>query len=72
MPRRVGFRGRLGVFELLVMNDEVRELIMERASSSRVIEAGKRNGLKLLREDGWEKVRDGITTVDEIVRLTRS
>ena len=70
--RNSGFRGRLGVFELLVMNDEVRELIMERASSSRVIEAGKRNGLKLLREDGWQKVRDGITTVDEIVRLTRS
>jgi general secretion pathway protein E/type IV pilus assembly protein PilB len=66
-----GYRGRLGIFELLVLNDEVRELIMKRAGSGSIITAGRKNGLVLLREDGWNKVRQGITTPAEVTRVTK-
>nr|NIM47818.1 type II/IV secretion system protein [Gemmatimonadales bacterium] len=59
--RNTGYSGRTGVFELLCMNEEIRELIMARASAGKIAEAGKRNGLVLLREDGWHKVRSGVT-----------
>ncbi len=67
-----GYRGRLGIFELLVLNDEVRELIMKRSGSGAIITAGRKNGLVLLREDGWNKVRQGITTPDEVQRVTKT
>ncbi len=66
-----GYRGRLGIFELLVLNDEVRELIMERAGAGSIMAAGRKNGLVLLREDGWNKVRQGITTPAEVGRVTK-
>jgi general secretion pathway protein E/type IV pilus assembly protein PilB len=66
-----GYRGRLGIFELLVLNDEIRELIMKRSGSGSIIAAGRKNGLVLLREDGWNKVRQGITTPAEVTRVTK-
>jgi len=70
--RNTGYSGRSGIFELLTMNEEIRELIMERASAGRIVEAGKRHGLVLLREDGWRKVRAGITTPEEVIRATKA
>jgi general secretion pathway protein E/type IV pilus assembly protein PilB len=69
--RRIGYKGRLGIFELLMMNDELRELVVQRASAGRVREAALRNGLRLLREDGWDKVRAGYTTPEEVLRVTK-
>lgn len=65
-----GHKGRSGLFELFVMNDEIRELIMEGATKDRLIAAGKRNGMITLRESGLKAIFDGITTIDEVVRET--
>ncbi len=69
--RNTGFSGRKGIFEFLVLEDEVRELVMQRASSSKVLACGRKHGLVLLRDDGFRKVRAGITTIDEVVRATK-
>ena len=68
--RNTGYRGRSGLYELMVMNDEIGELVMERVSTPKVVAAARRNGLRLLREDGWLKVRGGVTTIDEVVMCT--
>jgi type II secretory ATPase GspE/PulE/Tfp pilus assembly ATPase PilB-like protein len=68
--RKTGFRGRSGLYELLVMTDPIAEKIMERAPSPAIVAAGRENGLRLLREDGWAKVSRGITTVDEVLTCT--
>ncbi|MCC5828002.1 MAG: type II secretion system ATPase GspE [Phycisphaeraceae bacterium] len=69
--RGTGFRGRSGLYELMVNNDEISQKIMDRAPSFEVVHAAKRHGLRLLREDGWNKVRAGITTPEEVVRSTK-
>ncbi len=68
--RGTGFRGRTGLYELLVMNDELADHILHRRPPSELIQAGRRAGLRLLREDGWLKVRQGVTTLDEVVTCT--
>jgi type IV pilus assembly protein PilB len=66
----IGYKGQQGIFELLVINEEIERLIMERASSNQIREAAIRQGMITLRADGLEKVRDGVTTLAEIVRVT--
>lgn len=70
--RNTGFQGRKGIFELLVMTDEIRELILQRASAGKILRQAKEQGLILLREDGWAKVRKGITTLKEVVQATKA
>lgn len=65
-----GFRGRTGLFEIMVMNDELRDLIMNHASTSVLRDAAKRAGMKTLRENGLSAIYDGITTIEEVVRET--
>jgi type II secretory ATPase GspE/PulE/Tfp pilus assembly ATPase PilB-like protein len=68
--RTTGFRGRSGLFELLVMDDEIAHKIMERAPSPEIVRVGRTHGLRLLREDGWLKVRQGVTTIEEVLKCT--
>jgi len=68
--RYTGYVGRTGLFELLSVNDEVRNLILERASARAIGAVGLKHGMRPLRQDGWQKVREGITTIDEVVRAT--
>ncbi|MEN9677720.1 MAG: Type secretion system protein [Verrucomicrobiota bacterium] len=68
--RGTGYRGRTGLYELMVMNDVIAEKIIERAPSPQIVAAGRASGLRLLREDGWVKVRAGATTPDEVVLCT--
>jgi type II secretion system protein E len=68
--RNTGYRGRSGVYELMVMNDEIGGKVMERAPSPEVVAASRRAGTRLLREDGWLKVKSGVTTIDEVVMCT--
>lgn len=69
--RNTGYRGRMGIFEMLVMTDELREMVVRRCSATQLLENARANqGLKLMREDGWTKVRRGLTTADEILRVT--
>jgi general secretion pathway protein E len=66
-----GFTGRVGIFELMEMNDEIRRLIMSNEDAVEITNAARRNGMRSLREDGWHKVRAGITTADEVMRVTQ-
>jgi type II secretion system protein E len=68
--RKTGYRRRSGVYELLLMNDPIAKLINARASVPDIVAAGRKEGLRLLREDGWMKARQGITTVEEVLKCT--
>jgi len=65
-----GFRGRAGIYELLVVDDPVRQLILTKATSQVIRESARKKGMTTLREDGWKKVAKGITTVEEVLRVT--
>jgi len=65
-----GFRGRTGLYEIMAMNDEIRDLIMNHASTAVLREAAKRAGMHTLRENGLSAIYDGITTIEEVVRET--
>jgi len=65
-----GYKGRIGIFEIMVFNDEIRDLIMNQASTSVLRAAGMKAGMRLLRDNGLEAIYDGITTIDEIVKET--
>jgi general secretion pathway protein E len=66
-----GYRGRAGIFELMEMNDELRNLVMQNADASRLTVAARNAGMRNLREDGWMKVGLGLTTADEVMRVTQ-
>jgi len=66
-----GYQGRTGIFELLTTNDEMRALIHAQASEAQLREAALRNGMALIREDGERLVRLGISTEEELIRVTR-
>ncbi|MBI2300218.1 MAG: Flp pilus assembly complex ATPase component TadA, partial [Armatimonadetes bacterium] len=68
--RSTGYLGRVGLFELLVIDETITELILRRSSSSEIKEAAQSRGLVTLREEGWQKVLEGITSVEEITRVT--
>jgi len=65
-----GYRGRTGVFEIMVFNDEIRDLVMNQASTAVLRSAGQKAGMRLLRDNGLEAIYDGITTIDEVVKET--
>jgi len=67
--RGTGYKGRIGFYELMEVNDEIAELIVRRAPLADIREAAKANGMHELREDGLLKVLDGITTPDEVMRV---
>lgn len=67
---QTGFRGRCGIYELLVIDDEIRELILKKSTAQTICDQARKTGMTTLREDGWDKVAKGITTVEEILRVT--
>jgi general secretion pathway protein E len=66
-----GYRGRVGIFELMELNEELRGIIMRNEDASIITAAARRNGMRNLRDDGWEKVARGVTTPDEVIRVTQ-
>ena len=66
-----GYSGRIGIFEMMDLNEEIRDLIMQNADASKLTAAARRNGMRNLREDGWEKIAKGVTTVEEVMRVTQ-
>jgi type IV pilus assembly protein PilB len=66
----LGYKGRGAIMEILLINDEIRAKILETSEASALREVAIRNGMKSLRETGLSRVRDGITTIDEILRVT--
>ena len=67
-----GYRGRIALFEIMVFNDELRELVMEQASTNLLRNAAQKAGMKLLRDNGLAAIYDGVTTIDEVVKETIS
>jgi len=65
-----GYRGRTGIFEIMTFNDEIRDLIMNRASTNILRVAAQKGGMKLLRDAGLAAIYDGITTIDEVIKET--
>ena len=67
---QTGHRGRFGVFEIFVIDDEARKLIYEKVSSSVLRTRAREMGMRTLREDGVRKILAGLTTPDEVIRAT--
>jgi type IV pilus assembly protein PilB len=65
-----GYKGRTGLFEIMTFNDEIRDLIMENASTNVLRAAAQRNGMRLLRENGLHLLYEGVTTIEEVARET--
>jgi len=66
-----GYTSRVGIFELMELNEELRKLVMANADASVLTQAARRNGMRNLREDGWLKVSSGLTTAEEVMRVTQ-
>jgi len=66
-----GYSGRQAVYEFLVCGEEIRQLIMERSAASRIKKKAVELGMRTLRQAGWEKVKDGVTTPQEVIRVTK-
>ncbi len=67
--RGTGYKGRIGVYELMPLDDEIRELIVTRASIADIRTSAKKHGMQEMREDGLQKVLQGMTTPDEVMRV---
>jgi len=65
-----GYRGRAGIFEIMTFNDELRDLVINRSSTAVLNEAARRNGMRLLRDNGLDLVYNGTTTIEEVARET--
>ncbi len=70
--RDVGYRGRTGIYELLVTTDKVRELAHERATTWEIKQAALQQGMLTLRYDAWQRALTGETTIAEVMRVTKS
>jgi len=66
-----GYKGRTGVYELMSVDDSVRSLIHSRAAESQIFVAAEAGGLRSMREDGERLVAEGITSAEEVMRVTR-
>ena len=69
--RFTGYRGRTGIFEILKLNEKIQKLITQKASSKEIKQVALSLGMKTLRQAGWEKVKRGITTLEEVFRVTQ-
>ena len=68
--RSTGFRGRMGIYEVLQITEGIEPLVLQRSSSNAIKQKGIAEGMIPLRDDGWGKVLEGLTTVEEVLRVT--
>lgn len=69
--RHTGYKGRIGIFEFMEITDEIKQFILEKTSTDIIRRKATSLGMQVLRECGWQKVREGITTVEEVLRVTQ-
>ncbi len=69
--RQLGYQGRMGIYELLILNEALRPLILNRAPASTIAQKAIEFGMRTLRTDGWNKVKAGLTTIEEVLRVTQ-
>jgi general secretion pathway protein E len=66
-----GYHGRTGIYELMIISENIRNMITQKLSTSVIRRAAREEGLRTLREDGWLKVKRGVTTLEEVLRVTQ-
>jgi type IV pilus assembly protein PilB len=69
--QQTGYQGRIGIYEVLVIDDEIRQAIVDKKDASVINDLAIKNGMKSMTVDGLEKIKQGITTIDELMRVTR-
>jgi len=69
--RQTGYYGRHAIFEMMDLNYDIRQMILKSCSSGEIGEAARRSGMRTLAEDGWRLVREGLTTPEEVLRVTK-
>jgi type II secretory ATPase GspE/PulE/Tfp pilus assembly ATPase PilB-like protein len=70
--RQTGFSGRTGIFEILRMAEPIRELIQRRVTTGTIKAAAVAGGMKTLRQDGWQKIKAGVTSLSEVLRVSHA
>src|SRR5256714_12491342 len=70
--RQLGYQGRQGIYEILILNENLRPLILNRSAASTMAHEAIKNGMRTLRTDGWNKVKEGRTTIEEVLRVTQT
>ena len=70
--RQLGYQGRTGIYEILIVKESIRPLIMNRAPASTIAQRAIEDGMRTLRVDGWKKVKAGMTTIEEVLRVTQT
>ena len=70
--RQLGYQGRMGIYEILIVNEAVRPLILNRSAASTIAQRAMEHGMRTLRMDGWRKVKNGQTTIQEVLRVTQT
>ncbi len=70
--RQLGYQGRQGIYEILILNEALRPLILNRSAASTIAQEAIKNGMRTLRTDGWNKVKEGRTTIEEVLRVTQT
>jgi general secretion pathway protein E/type IV pilus assembly protein PilB len=68
--RNTGYRGRTGIHELMINNDRIKDMIVQRVNAGIIRKEALAAGMLTLRQDGWKKVQLGITTIEEVARTT--
>jgi general secretion pathway protein E/type IV pilus assembly protein PilB len=68
--RGTGYKGRMGIFEIFILDDEVRHMINKRSSTLNLRQRARELGMRTLREDGVRKVLAGVTTAEEVISIT--
>ena len=66
-----GYHGRIGIFELLEVDDSIREIVSQKGSNRSVAETARSGGMRSLQEDGWDKIEQGLTSVEEVLAATQ-
>src|SRR3989338_3344707 len=69
--KKTGYRGRSGIFEILVPDQEIRKLVLKKSSSEEIEKLAIAKGMRTLCLDGLDKIKAGVTTVDEVLRVTK-
>jgi len=69
--RHTGFIGREAIYEFMIFNDDIRDLILKKASPIKIEEKAIECGMMTLRQSGWEKIKQGVTTPNEVIRVTQ-
>ncbi len=66
----MGYKGRVGLYEVMTVTEEIRKLVLQRAPADEIAEIATREGMRRLRDDGFEKVKAGLTSLAEVARVT--